>query len=166
MVTFVRRLALSSALALALGSPMSASASPSAAEQAIRAVEARQAQAWNAHDIHAYAALFAEDADVINVLGWWWKSRAELETKLGQAHLGPFKASTLRIEDVKVRFPAPDVAVAQVRWSMTGALTPDGNPSHVPEHGIQTQVLTRRDGVWKIAAFQNTNSVPERPFTH
>ncbi|HEY5409107.1 MAG TPA: SgcJ/EcaC family oxidoreductase [Caulobacteraceae bacterium] len=147
-----------------VGWAVPASAAPASAEAAIRAVEARQAQAWNAHDIHAYAALFTDNADVINVLGWWWKSRHELETKLGQAHLGPFKSSVLRIGQVKVTFPARDVAVAQVTWTMTGALTPDGNPSDVPQRGIQTQVLVRRDDVWKISAFQNTNSSPERPF--
>lgn len=36
---------------------------------AIRGVEARQAEAWNRHDARAYAALFTEDADVVNVVG-------------------------------------------------------------------------------------------------
>ena len=151
------------AAALARSSPGSA-ASANGDEAAVRAVEVRQAQTWNAHDIHAYGALFTNDADVINVLGWWWKSRAELEAKLGAAHQGPFRLSVLSIGDVTVMFPAPDVAVAHVTWSMTGALTPDGNPAHVPEHGIQTQVLLRRGGAWLISAFQNTNGSPERAF--
>ena len=42
-------------------------------EFAIRALEARQQEAWNHHDAKAYASLFAEDGDCVNVVGWWWK---------------------------------------------------------------------------------------------
>jgi len=151
------------AICLSLGAGANAQSRTSEADE-IRAVEANQAAAWNAHDIPAYAALFTPDADVVNVLGWWWKSRAELETKLGRAHQGPFRDSVLSIGGVAVKFPAPDVAVAQVSWTMTGAKTPDGVASHVPERGIQTQVLLRQNGEWRISAFQNTNSTPEQPF--
>lgn len=37
---------------------------------AIRALQARQADAWNRHDPSAYSDLFAQDGDVVNVLGW------------------------------------------------------------------------------------------------
>jgi hypothetical protein len=30
--------------------------------------------------------------------------------------------------------------------------------------GVQTQVLEKRAGRWLISEFQNTDSVPERPF--
>jgi hypothetical protein len=33
----------------------------------------------------------------------------------------------------------------------------------VPQQGIQTQVLKKRDGKWLIAYFQNTLTQPERP---
>ena len=132
-------------------------------EAAIRDVQQQQQDAWNRHDAHAYAALFAEDGDVVNVVGWWWKGRAEIESKLAAAYVVVFRDSTLKVEDVTVRFLEPDIAVAHVRWSMTGARTPTGIPE--PRRGIQTQVLQRRDGRWQIAAFQNTNSAPEVPFT-
>jgi hypothetical protein len=60
------------------------------------------------------------------------------------------------------KFLDPNVAVAQVLWTMTGAKTPQGIPE--PTQGIQTQVLQKKAGKWLIAAFQNTNSMPERPF--
>lgn len=132
--------------------------------QEIRAVEARQEAAWNAHDSVGYAALFAEDADVINVLGWHWQGRAELRDKLGRAFATVFARTVLRVEGVSVRPVAPGVVVAHVRWTMTGALSPDGSGGNVPQRGIQTQVLKRGPGGWMIVAFQNTNAVPERPF--
>ncbi len=133
-------------------------------DEAIRAVEARQEAAWNAHDAKAYAWLFSEDADTVNVLGWWWKSRAELEEKLGNAFAFVFSRSVLHVEDVSVRHLSHDLVVAQVRWSMSGALSPDGSGSNIPEHGIQMQVLRRDADGWRIVSFQNTNAVPERPF--
>lgn len=131
-------------------------------ETAIRALEARQPEAWNHQDAKAYASLFAEDGDCVNVVGWWWKGRAEIERKLTDAYVYVFKESTLTITNVDIRSLTPDVAVVHVRWTMTGARTPSGLP--VPQQGIQTHVLQKKGGQWLIAAFQNTNSLPEMPF--
>jgi len=131
-------------------------------EAEIRNVQARQAGAWNGHDARAYADLFAEDGDVVNVVGWWWKGRAEIASKLEAAFAHVFRESTLTIAGVDVRFLTPEIAVAHVRWTMTGARTPPGIPE--PKEGIQTQVLKKTAGRWRIAAFQNTNAVPEVPF--
>jgi uncharacterized protein (TIGR02246 family) len=148
---------------LAVGLAAPAAASTPADEAEIRAVQQQQATAWNAHDIDAYAALFTEDAHVINVLGWHWKSRAELKAKLGRGFASAFAHSRLTIGDVDVRFLAPAIAVAHVGWTMTGAASPTGGAGDIPQQGIQTLVLTKRDGTWRIAEFQNTNAVPERP---
>ncbi len=120
------------------------SADQSQDESAIRALETRQQEAWNHHDAKAYASLFAEDGDCVNVVGWWWKG------------------STLTITNVDIRFVTLGVAVAHVRWTMTGARTPSGLP--VPQQGIQTHLLQKVGGQWLIAAFQNTNSLSEMPF--
>jgi uncharacterized protein (TIGR02246 family) len=131
---------------------------------AIRDVQARQEAAWNAHDARAYAALFAEDADVINVLGWWWRTRAELEQKLGNAFAFVFSHSVLHIENVSIRHLSPRLAVAHVVWTMTGALSPDGSGANVPQQGIQIPVLRKTADSWRIVSFQNTSSTPERAF--
>ncbi|HEX3701588.1 MAG TPA: SgcJ/EcaC family oxidoreductase [Phenylobacterium sp.] len=132
-------------------------------EAQIRAIEQAQASAWNAHDIARYAALFSERADVVNVLGWWWKSRAELNAKLGAAHRSAFRDSHLDIRDVAIRFISPTTAIAHVRWTMAGAKSPTGVTSLTPQVGLQTQVLEKQHGAWLITVFQNTNSVPELP---
>lgn len=131
-------------------------------EAEIRRVQTRQQDAWNRHDAKAYADLFSDDGDCVNVVGWWWKGRAEIEKKLGEAFAFVFRESTLTVEKVEVRFLTPQIAVAHVRWTMVGAKTPKGIPE--PREGIQTQVLQKRRGKWLIAAFQNTHSVPEMPF--
>jgi len=41
-----------------------------------------------------------------------------------------------------------------------------GTPASIPEprEGIQIQVLYKLGAAWRIAAFQNANSLPEVPF--
>jgi uncharacterized protein (TIGR02246 family) len=148
---------------LLLAAISSTAAAASSDQAAIEAVESKQAAAWNAHDAAAYADLFTPDGDVVNVVGWWWKGREEIRSKLTDAFALVFKDSRLTITDVQVRKLSSDVAVAHVRWTMTGALPPPGEPAP-PQGGIQLQVLVRSEDGWRIASFQNTNSRAERPF--
>jgi uncharacterized protein (TIGR02246 family) len=131
-------------------------------EAAIRDLQSRQADAWNAHDAVAYARLFTDDGDVVNVLGWWWRGRAQIESKLGGAFAFVFRDSRLTITDTSIRFLTPTIAIAHVRWTMTGAHTPPGMPE--PREGIEIEILRKTKGHWLIESFQNTNAIPERPF--
>ena len=150
-------------LLLVAGSPIPGfSAGQSQDEAEIRNLQRRQQEAWNRHDAKGYAALFAEDGEVVNVVGWWWKGRPEIESKLTEAYKFVFRESTLTIDEVHVRFLTPEIAVAHVLWSMSGAKTPPG--IREPRKGIQTQVLQKRAAKWLIASFQNTNAIPEVPF--
>ena len=127
-------------------------------ESAIRdLVGPRQQQAWNNHDAHAYAELFAEDGDVVNIVAWWWKGRAEIESNLTRMFANVFRDSTLTFTQVDVRFLTAEIAIAHARWTMTGAHMPPGLPE--PREGLQTLTVQKRNGKWLIAAFQNTSYV-------
>src|ERR1043166_9340587 len=112
--------------------------------KAVRDLEKKQEEAWNRHDPKAYVSLFSEDGDCVNVVGWRWKGRAEIEKKLTAAYAYVFQESILTVTDVEVKFPTPDVAIAHVRWNMKGARTPHTLPK--PQQGIQTQLLQTQDG--------------------
>jgi uncharacterized protein (TIGR02246 family) len=139
-----------------------AAAATSDDESAILQVQVAQADAWNRHDAKAYAALFTEEGDCVNVVGWWWKGRTQIESKLTAAFAFVFHESQLAISETEVRFLSPAIAVAHVSWTMTGAKTPPNMPE--PRQGIQIQVLQKKSGHWLIENFQNTNAIPERPF--
>src|SRR5258708_23324942 len=111
-------------------------------ESSIRQLQTSQADAWNRHDATAYAALFTEDGDCVNVVGWWWKGRAQIESKLKAAFAFVFHESQLTITDTSVRFLSPTIAVAHVSWTMTGAKAPPGVPE--PRQGIPRQVLQHK----------------------
>ncbi len=152
-------------LALAIVAVSSAAAGlPSADDAKIDALQQDQARAWNAHNIKAYSDLFTSDAHIINVFGWHWRSRAELEDKLGRGFRSVFAQSQMTIGNISIEYLKPDIAVAHVSWTMTGAASPTRSPATAPTQGIQMQVLVKQAGVWRIAEFQNTNSLPERPF--
>ncbi len=133
----------------------------------IRKVMRNLDDAWNRHDMKAFANQFAEDADQVNVVGWWWKGRSEIEKKLTAAHSYIFRDSTHSDDEVHIKFLTPEIAVVHVLWSIVGDKHIDGTPagtSAQPRKGIQTQVLQKRSGKWLIVAFHNTNRVPEQPF--
>jgi len=144
---------------LAMGFSVPALAQEDAA--AIRQLQVLQATAWNQHDARAYANLFAEDGDAVNLVGSWWKGRPEIERKIREGFDVVFAQSKLTITDVDVRFLGPSMAVAHVRWTMVGAKPPPNMPE--PREGIQLQILTKQSGGWLIASFQNTNSVGTTP---
>jgi uncharacterized protein (TIGR02246 family) len=148
---------------LAFGLSGAAVAEP-AGDAAIRNIQTAQEVAWNAHDAHAFAQLFAEDADAVTLFGWQWTGRAEIEQKLGRAFAYVFATSRLHIDDVRIRALSPDLALAHVTWSMTGARNPDGSDGNAPRSGIETQLLQRSAGEWRILSFQNTAATPEHPF--
>jgi uncharacterized protein (TIGR02246 family) len=160
MKTHLRSAALTVILTLASASGIAAE---SGDVEAIRVLQDEQAAAWNRHDAHAYAKLFAEDGEVINIQGWWWKGRQEIERKLSQAFAFVFAESRLSIVEVHAKVLDPDYALAHVIWQMEGARAPPGAPSP-PREGIQLQVLRKGSEGWRIASFQNTNSIPEVPF--
>jgi uncharacterized protein (TIGR02246 family) len=98
----------------------------------------------------------------VNVVGWWWQGRAQIEKKIADAHAYLFRESTLTDKEIRIRFLTSDTAIVHVRWSMVGAKDPDG--AGQPRTGLETQVLRKLSGKWLIAAFHNTDSIPELPF--
>jgi ketosteroid isomerase-like protein len=145
-------------------------ASPSDDEDVRKAVKARE-EAWERHDMEAFAKLFAPDADYVNVVGKWTKGRRAIQTSHAYLHgtisvdtpgvgvprerYGAFKTSKLRLTQIDVRFLRKDVAVTHESWEMT-----DDARTMSPRKFVLTAVLTREDGVWLIAALQDTEIRP------
>ncbi len=140
---------------------MQASAAPSqnAEEAAVKAAVQSFVDAWNQHDMAAFAALFSEDADFVNVRGTRWVGRSAIREGHAAAHATIFKNSQLRILELSVRLLKPDVAVARWACELTGQTTPAGE-SVPPRRAIPTFVMTKTQGRWLIVVAQNTDIVP------
>ena len=114
---------------------------------------------WNAHDAHVFASAFAEDADLTNVRGVSVSGRYQIEQFHAQAFQKMFMHSHQSAEVKKIRFLKPDVAVVDVRWEITGALTPEGNPIPM-RSGLLDLVFTSSGGHWLISVMHNTDLTP------
>ena len=128
-------------------------------EAGVRAVASGLTEAWNRHDMKAFAALFAEDADFVNVIGLWWRGRSEIQKEHEALHATRMKDSQLAVVETSIRFLRPDVAVVHARWHLTGETGLEGKPLP-PRNGIMTLVTIKTGGTWLITTSQNTDIVP------
>ena len=129
--------------------------------QAIQGVMDRFEDAWNRHDAKAFAAVFAEDADFTNWRGTGASGRSKIEEFHAPMFATIFKNSHQKYTDVRTRFVRPDVAAVDVRWEMTGATDPHGNPR--PERqGLLNFVMAKNGGQWQIVVMHNldTSALP------
>jgi uncharacterized protein (TIGR02246 family) len=114
---------------------------------------------WNAHDAHLFASAFAHDADFTNVRGVGASGRDQIEQFHAQAFEKMFMYSHQTADVKKIRFLKPDVAAVDVRWEMTGALTPEGIPAPT-RNGLLALVFTSSAGHWLITVMHNTDLTP------
>jgi len=125
-------------------------------EEVATAITRQLETAWNAGDGHAYGAFFTEDANYITVLGHLIRSRQSIVS----AHQGIFrtiyKGSTVRQTVADAHTLTSDVVIAHVNIVLnvpSGYIAGDHN-------ALQTLIIINRDGVWRVAHFQNTLIVP------
>ena len=123
-------------------------------EQAIEGLARALETAWNRHDAHALTEPFAEDADFTNVFGMAVRGRAGIEALHAPLFKTMFTDSHLRVLETRVRTIRPDVAAVDVKWTMTGARDPHGNPW--PERiGLLNWIVTRHGERWLIDVSHN-----------
>lgn len=132
-------------------------------QKAIRDVMDKFMDAWNRHDPHAFAAVFAEDADFTNVLGIGASGRAKIEEFHAPVFATIFKNSHQKHDDIKIRFIRDDIAAVDVHWQMTGATDPQGNP-RPDRRGLLNFVMAKDAGRWQIVVMHNLDlSAPPLP---
>lgn len=125
-----------------------------AAIRAIETIVAKIAEAWNCHDAQAFAAAFADDAEFTNVFGMVQKGRAGIEAAHAPIFKTMFKDSRLSVVETRVRLIRPDVASVDVKWTMTGARDPHGNPWPQRE-GLLNWIVTDHGSTWLIDVSHN-----------
>lgn len=124
-------------------------------EQSVRGVVAAYEEAWNGHAMDAMAALFTEDADWINIVGWWWRGLPEVKRGYIWIFEKLFMDTPFHIDSCSVRLVTPDAAIAVVTWRKGAFVTPDGK--HIPESKDRMSlVLVKRGARWLITSGHNT----------
>lgn len=134
-------------------------------DQALAALVGEVEQAWNAHDMSRFAACFAQDADFVNVRGWWWRGRDEIERNHALFHETIFSDSTMDLELAAVREVGSGVILAHVKWRMVGHEVGGPEQTSEPRSGIWSWVIRDRDGRLEIVSSHNTDTMDVPP-TH
>jgi len=112
-----------------------------------------------------FGACFTEDADFVNVRGWWWRGRPEIERNHALFHETIFSDSRITLELAAFRDLVPGVAVAHVSWRMVGHEVGGPQQTAEPRIGIWSWVIQDRDGNPEIVSSHNTDTM-EIPASH
>lgn len=121
-------------------------------EDSLRQIAQQLQESWNSADSLAWAELFADDADFINIMGGHFIGKAEIERGHRIIFDTIYKGSTNKFTVQKIRFAGPDVAIVFLLAELQ-IVTP-GMP---PMLQARPTLVAQRSGEgWKIVAFQNT----------
>lgn len=101
--------------------------------------------AWNQHDVKAMAAVWADDATLINPMGRVAHGKAEIEKVMSDEQGGMFKASTAKMLELKVtRQLGPHMAFCDGEMTVDGAVGPDG--AAMPQMKIHMAIIMAKHG--------------------
>lgn len=125
-------------------------------EAMIRASVEQMVKGWNMKSGAEFAKPFAENSDYVVINGMHIKGRADNAKGHQQIFDTIYKDSSLAAAVKQIRFLRTDVAVVHVESNLTVKI----NGEEQKGNGIITLLMTRENGKWEIAAFQNTAIQP------
>ncbi|MEO7674206.1 MAG: SgcJ/EcaC family oxidoreductase [Pyrinomonadaceae bacterium] len=138
-----------------LSLPSLAVAQTSNKEKQVRQAVHSFYDAFNAHGFRRASEYTTEDWNHINPFGGRASRREAVLKELNEVHSTFLKGVTDTVEEMDVRFAAPNVAVVTVTSRMSTFNTPEG-VKHENERHIRTFVVVKRNGRWLIMQDQNT----------
>jgi uncharacterized protein (TIGR02246 family) len=118
----------------------------------ITSILASWEEAWNKHDMHAFANLFQEDGIWILWTGQVWKGRNAIQEGHAAVHKTVFRNSVQHEQLEELTFVGPDAAVVRFYSTLTG-------DERSPDKVIRSRkmlIVTRRNGIWRVGWGQNT----------
>ncbi|SHF25175.1 conserved hypothetical protein [Seinonella peptonophila] len=124
--------------------------------KALRQLFADLSDAWNKGDGIAFGECFTEDADYITFMGQHLKGRKSIAEVHQWLFDGPLKGSRLTGGESSIelqpRFITPTVAI--IHGVGVVALS-DSEQDSTDRESINTNVVVKQSGEWKITAFHN-----------
>ena len=126
-------------------------------EAVAREIVGRLERAWNQADGEGFAAPFTEEADFVDLRGTHHRGRVPI----AKGHQGIFdsiyRGSHITYTVTDARPLGDEVILAHAN----GRLSAPSGPMAGENDAVQTLVLVREGGEWKIAGFHNTLVVPQ-----
>lgn len=129
-----------------------------AAQEDLKAIQLlfnKLGESWNRGDGGAYGECFMEDADYVTFTGQHLKGSKQI----AEVHQWLFdkmlKGSTMvssAASSIEPRFISPDVAIVHAIGEVRLA---EPSQDHNERESINTNVVVKQNGEWKITAFHN-----------
>jgi len=117
--------------------------------------------AWNRHDMTAFVSYMADDVEWVNVVGMWWKGKAQVYQAHEAFHRTIFKNRQIHEpESTELKLVAPDCVLVTMIAKADGFTTPSGHVEP-PGRSVLTEVFVKRDGKWLVVQGHNTTIVEE-----
>lgn len=105
---------------------------------------------WNTKSGSAFAKPFAAEADYVIINGLHIRGYDAIEKAHQQIFDTIYKDTTITLNVKQIRFLRPDVALVHVSGQR------NSSQPHLKTEATLVMVMTKNDGSWKIASFQNT----------
>jgi uncharacterized protein (TIGR02246 family) len=127
----------------------------------IRAALKGMEEAWNRHDMKAFVSYMTDDVEWVNVVGMWWKGKAQVYQAHEAFHQTIFKNRQLHApERTELKLLAPDCVLVTMIAKADGFTSPSGQVEP-PGRSVLTEVFVRRIGKWLVVQGHNTTLVEE-----
>lgn len=120
--------------------------------EAIEAVVAGMARAWNSGSGVEFACYCDEDADFVNIYGMHARGRQAIAEGHDHIFRTVYAGSRIEYTVSQVRFLREDVALVHLRAALR---VPQG-PLAGEMRAVPGMVMHRTESGWRVAAFQNT----------
>ncbi|MGG1659234.1 SgcJ/EcaC family oxidoreductase [Brevibacillus sp. NRS-1366] len=121
----------------------------------IHALFTKLSDSWNRGDGTAYGDCFTEDADYVTFMGQHLKGRKQIADVHQWLFNGPLKGSVMESSvstELRPRFIASDVAIVHATGEVRLA---DPSQNTNDRGSINTNVIVKQNGEWKLTAFHN-----------
>lgn len=141
-------------LAISVGAVVNAQEAASA-EDVFNELAAKWTEVWNKGDMESLSALYAEDADFVNMDGSAYKGREAIAKVFSES---AFKGAQVSIERMHIRQIKPNIMVGDSKWAFTGV--PEIEGQKPPTEGTSTVVVVNRDGNWVIVSHRSRIPAP------
>jgi uncharacterized protein (TIGR02246 family) len=136
-------------------------------EQAIHNTVMAVEEAWNQHDMDAFAVLLTTDVEWVNPAGMWWRGKAAVKRAHQAYHESFFQETSRHAESLTIQHLTPDVAIVTGTYRMGDWTRPDDGRLITNSKDRMTYVLVKQQGRWLISRGHVTdidlNAVPFDP---
>ncbi|GAB5470165.1 MAG: hypothetical protein Kilf2KO_31950 [Rhodospirillales bacterium] len=103
---------------------------------------------WNEGDADGIAALFAEDADFVTVVGFRWRSRKAIRKTHGHGFRRIFQNATVEISELAVRALTPEFHIVHTVSTLGGQSGLGSSKAAVTVRLRNRQLPEHRPGRW------------------